>query len=79
MRALALALLLASPAAAQEDPAGIIAARLRDQGYLCTSPTAPARDAVLSTPEIPVWVIDCGNAKYRVWLRPDMSSRVEVM
>jgi hypothetical protein len=79
MRALALVLLLASPAAAQDDPAAIIAARLRDQGYLCTSPKPPTRDAVLSTPDIPVWVIDCGNAKYRVWLRADMSARVEVM
>lgn len=83
MRALALlavlALPLATPAAAQDDPSGIIAARLRDQGYLCTSPKAPARDAALSTPDLPVWLIDCGNARYRVWLRADMSARVEVM
>ena len=66
-------------ALAQDTPAGIIAAQLRDQGYLCSAPKAPERDPVLSTPDEQVWTIGCGNARYRLWLRPHFAARVEVM
>ena len=66
-------------AQAQDTPVGIIAAQLRDQGYTCSAPQTPVRDPILSTPDEQVWTIGCGNARYRIWLRPHFAARVEVM
>ncbi len=79
MGPLILAALLGSAAQAQDTPVGIIASQLRDQGYLCSAPQTPVRDPVLSTPDQQVWTIRCGNARYRIWLRPHFAARVEVM
>ena len=79
MGPLILAALLGTAAGTQDTPTGIIAAQLRDQGYLCSAPHTPVRDPVLSTPDEAVWTIACGNARYRLWLRPHFAARVEVM
>ena len=75
--AAALTCLSALASLAQEaGPAGIIAAQIRTQGYVCTEPVAATRDTAASRPNEAVWMLRCGNASYRVRLVPDMAAEV---
>jgi hypothetical protein len=68
---------LASVAAEPETPAAeIVAAQIRSQGYACTRPVTAVRDQAASQPNMTVWVLSCGNARYRVRLVPDMAAHV---
>ena len=77
LAAVALTGLWALAAVAQTDtPATIIAAQIRAQGYNCTLPVAAERDRQASAPNEAVWILSCGNARYRVRLVPDMAAQV---
>jgi hypothetical protein len=69
--------LLATPAAAEEKPAEIIAAHIRTQGYACENPLGAQRDRKASKPNETVWTLRCSNGTYRVRLVPDMAASVE--
>ncbi len=47
------------------------------QGFPCANPKQPKRDAELSKPNQQVWVLQCGNATYRIRLIPNMAAQVE--
>jgi hypothetical protein len=68
----ALASVAAEPGAAAE----IVAAQIRAQGYACTGPVTAVRDRAASEPNATVWMLTCGNARYRVRLVPDMAAHV---
>jgi hypothetical protein len=79
--AIALALTcLSAPVGVAAEPdtvaAEIVAAQIRAQGYACTRPVAAVRDQAASQPNATVWVLSCGNARYRVRLVPDMAAQV---
>jgi hypothetical protein len=57
----------------------IIAVQIRKQGYECTNPSKAKRDPEASKPDLPVWILTCENATYRVRLVGDMADRVEKM
>jgi hypothetical protein len=61
--------------AAEEMPAEIIAAQIREQGYACDKALSAKREH----PELDdaVWILKCDNANYRVRLIPDMAAKVE--
>ena len=61
--------------AAEEMPAEIIAAQIRDQGYACDKALSAKRDGERS--DDAVWILKCPNATYRVELIPDMAAKVE--
>jgi hypothetical protein len=61
--------------AAEEMPAEIIAAQIRDQGYACDKALSAERDGERS--DDAVWILKCQNATYRVRLIPDMAAKVE--
>jgi hypothetical protein len=61
--------------AAEEIPAEIIAAQIRDQGYACDKAISARRDGERS--DDAVWILKCRNATYRVRLIPDMAAKVE--
>jgi hypothetical protein len=61
--------------AAEEMPAEIIAAQIRDQGYACDKALSTTRDG--EHLDDAVWILKCQNATYRVRLVPDMAARVE--
>ena len=61
--------------AAEEMPAEIIAAQIRDQGYACDKALSAKRDGERS--DDAVWILKCQNATYRVRLIPDMAAKVE--
>jgi hypothetical protein len=61
--------------AAEEMPAEIIAAQIRDQGYACDKALSAERDGERS--DDAVWILKCQNATYRVRLVPDMAAHVE--
>jgi hypothetical protein len=61
--------------AAEEMPAEIIAAQIRDQGYACEKAISAKRDGERS--DDAVWILKCQNATYRVRLVPDMAAHVE--
>ena len=73
MIGLQLTVLLAN--AAEEMPAEIIAAQIRDQGYACDKALSAKRDGERS--DDAVWILKCQNETYRVRLVPDMAARVE--
>ncbi len=63
--------------AQNETAASIIAAQIRKQGFTCANAKSADRDVSASKPDLPVWILDCGNATYRVQLVPDMDAKVE--
>jgi hypothetical protein len=74
--AVALTCLSALAGLAEDVPADIIAAQIRTQGYACSTPVTATRDRAASRPNETVWLLQCGNARYRVQLVPDMAAQV---
>lgn len=62
---------------AQEPTKDLLAAQIRDQGYLCSKPLSAMKDLTRSRPDQAVWVLRCKNANYRLRLVPDMAARVQ--
>jgi hypothetical protein len=60
-----------------ETPANIIAAQIRKQGYKCDEPGPATRDPQLSKPDLPVWIVPCEDATYRVRLVGNLADSVE--
>ncbi len=63
--------------AEDESPANIIAVQIRKQGYVCDNAERAVRDEEASKPDLPVWILTCGNASYRVRLVGNMADHVE--
>ena len=55
-----------------EGEEGILAVRLRQQGYRCDEPARAESDAARSRPDERAWVVMCANASYRMRLIPDL-------
>ena len=62
-----------------EIPPDIIAVQIRKQGYKCTNPSKAKRDPEASKPDLPVWILTCENATYRVRLVGNMADHIEKM
>jgi hypothetical protein len=60
----------------QQAPKDLIAAQIRDQGYICKKPISAKRDLARSKPDEAVWVLRCENNSYRIRLVPDMAAHV---
>jgi hypothetical protein len=60
-----------------QTPADDVATQVRAQGYRCDQPVTAKRDARLSKPDSPVWILKCNNVTYRVRLDPDMAAHVK--
>ncbi len=60
-----------------ETPQGILAAQIRTQGFTCEKPLGARQNKKRSRPDRDVWVLDCGNATYRITRVPDMAAKVE--
>ncbi len=63
--------------AQQEKAAQIIAVQIRKQGYTCGKAESAERDAKASKPNVPVWILKCDNARYRVHVFGDLADKVE--
>ena len=61
----------------EETPAGILAVRLRQQGYRCDEPTGAKPDPARSRADERAWVVRCANATYRMRLIPDRGAVIE--
>ena len=59
--------------AAEEMPAEIIAAQIRDQGYACDKALSAKRDG--ERLDDAVWILKCPNATYRVNSSPTWRRR----
>jgi hypothetical protein len=59
-----------------QTPADDVAAQIRVQGYRCDRPVTAKRDVRRSKPDSAVWVLNCGNATFRVRLDPNLAARV---
>ena len=73
------AAVLATPAAAGETPAEIIAAHIRQQGFACENALGAERDGKASKPNETVWTLRCNDGTYRVRLVPDMAAHIELV
>ena len=73
------ALMVCGAYAADETPVDIIAAQIRDQGYVCEKPQNAKEDLAQSAPNETVWVLDCESGTYRVTLVPDLAAKVELL
>jgi hypothetical protein len=70
-----------SPAALAQAQApaevlAIVTSQVRLQGHKCDKPSGMERDASLSKPGLPVWVLTCEGSRYRVELIPHKQARV---
>jgi hypothetical protein len=63
--------------AEDESPANIIAVQIRKQGFACDKAENAVKDAKLGRPDLPVWILKCSNASYRVRLVGNMADHVE--
>lgn len=63
--------------AAQENVQSMLAAQIRLQGFVCDKAIGAKKDAKRSRPDYAVWVLNCGNARYRVSRAPDMAAKVD--
>ena len=69
---------LSSRAHAQQVTAAeIIAANIRKQGYTCGKAESAKRDVEASKPNVPVWILKCDNARYRVRVFGSLADKVE--
>jgi hypothetical protein len=59
--------------------ATIVADQVRDQGHRCDEPATAQRDPTLSQPDLPVWILQCANATYRVTVRAGMAATIEAV
>ncbi len=66
-----------------DGPAEVIAGHIRQQGYRCDDPRGARRVPETPQHQVPAgardWVVDCGNAHYRLRLIPDQGVEVEPM
>jgi hypothetical protein len=71
----------AAPAAyaADEAAAKDVADAVRAQGVACADPVSAERDPAASKPDAPVWILTCGDARYRVRLRGDRPAEIETV
>lgn len=78
---LAVLFAFAAPAAADDDStaATIIADQVRDQGFACSEPVTADKDEASSKPDVPVYVLTCGNGSYRVEVIPDMAAKITAL
>jgi hypothetical protein len=60
----------------QQAPKDLIAAQIRDQGFVCMKPISVKRDLARSKPDEAVWLLRCENNSYRIRLVPDMAAHV---
>lgn len=75
--ALSFAMAASLPAAAEDDAtATIVADQVRSQGLACSEPVTATKDEAGSKPDLPVYVLTCGNGSYRVELIPDQAARI---
>lgn len=72
-----LALLGPAVAAAQESPKTVVAAAVRQAGYLCNQPKSVKADSKRSTPDQRAWIIRCEKGSYRVKFKSDTGAAVE--
>jgi Zn-dependent alcohol dehydrogenase len=63
--------------AQQEKAAEIIAVQIRKQGYTCGKAEGAERDVETSKPNVPVWILKCDNARYRVHVFGSLADKVE--
>jgi hypothetical protein len=77
LTALAMVALPASAIADEaEGVATIVADQVRSQGFACSEPVQATKDEALSEPDLPVYVLTCANATYRVRLIPDQGADI---
>jgi len=74
-------LALVTPAAADDDSAAatIVADQVRSQGFACSEPVSADKDEASSKPDVPVYVLTCGNGSYRVEVIPDMAAKITAL
>ena len=77
--AMAVLILAAAPASTTDDQRAeeLVAAQVRAQGYACETPVTATPDQPPSQPDEAVWILECGNATYRVWLTPGLEATIE--
>jgi hypothetical protein len=69
--------LISSAQAQQETDAEIIAVQIRKQGHTCGKAESAERDVKASKPDVPVWILRCDNARYRVHVFGSLADKVE--
>ena len=68
------------PSFAQDkQAASILADAVRVRGFTCEKPKNVRREAKKSRPDEAVWLIDCGNATYRVRFAGDTGPDITPM
>ena len=74
---LGLAVLLPGELPAQETTTSIVAAAVRERGFICTDPQQPSQDFEASSPGEKAWIIQCDEGSYKVKFMGDTGPQVE--
>lgn len=64
-------------AVAQDTPKEVVAAAVRDAGYVCEKPGRVMPDKSASRPDEKTWIILCERGAYRVRFMGDAGPKVE--
>lgn len=64
-------------AQALESDTSVIAAAVRQRGFICDDPQPPTPDYETSSPDEPAWLLNCANGSYRVKFMGDTGAQVE--
>jgi len=72
-----LVLLWPVAAVTQETPKAVVAAAVRDAGYICEKPGRVMPDKSASRPDEKTWIILCERGGYRVRFMGDAGPKVE--
>jgi hypothetical protein len=64
-------------ATAQETPKSVVAAAVRDAGYVCEKPGHVMPDKSASRPDEKTWIVLCERGGYRVRFMGDTGPKVE--
>jgi hypothetical protein len=62
---------------ADSEAAKFTSDAVRAQGLPCAEPTSAQPDPAASKPDERVWILACGDARYRVQLMGDMPAKIE--
>ena len=69
--------LMNAPSFSQEDPEEILAAAVRQHGYVCDNPEGAEPDPQSTSPGEKAWILHCEDGAFRVKFMGDTGANVE--
>lgn len=75
--AISITFLMNVPSFSQEEPKDIVAAAVRQHGYVCDQPESAEPDPQDTSPGEKAWILHCENDVFRIKFTGDTGANVE--